>query len=71
MRWREFIAGLGSVVAWPCAVQGQQALPVVGLAIAGHSEIAAERLSAFHKGGGQQATMPAVAVRLPIGRRRL
>jgi putative tryptophan/tyrosine transport system substrate-binding protein len=31
MKRREFIAGLGSVAAWPCAVQGQQSLPVVGV----------------------------------------
>jgi hypothetical protein len=31
MRRREFIAGLGKrAVAWPCAVQGQPALPVIG-----------------------------------------
>jgi putative tryptophan/tyrosine transport system substrate-binding protein len=31
MRRREFVAGLGSVAAWPCAVQGQQpVMPVVG-----------------------------------------
>jgi hypothetical protein len=47
MRRREFIAGLGSVAAWPCAVQGQQALPVVGF-IAGPNE---SRIGRFNVAG--------------------
>ena len=30
LRRREFIAGLGSVVAWPLAVRAQQPVPVIG-----------------------------------------
>jgi putative ABC transport system substrate-binding protein len=31
MRRREFIAGLGSAVAWPVAAHGQRSVPVIGL----------------------------------------
>jgi hypothetical protein len=30
MRRRTFIAGLGSVAAWPVTAQAQQAMPVIG-----------------------------------------
>jgi putative ABC transport system substrate-binding protein len=53
VRRRDFIAGLGSVAAWPLAVRGQQpAAPVVGY-LSGGTENAA-RLGPFRQGLGEQ-----------------
>jgi putative tryptophan/tyrosine transport system substrate-binding protein len=51
MRRREFIAGLGSAVAWPLAARAQQvALPVVGYFNSGSPELTASTLAAFRRG---------------------
>ena len=51
MRRREFIAGLGSAVAWPLVVRAQQpALPVIGYLDAGSAADSAHYAAAFHKG---------------------
>src|SRR6516162_851683 len=51
MRRREFIAGLGSVAAWPAAVRGQQsAMPVVRLLNTG-SRAASSSLEVAFRGG--------------------
>ena len=51
MRRREFIAGLGSSVAWPVAARAQQsAVPVVGFVYAGSADASADRMRAFGKG---------------------
>src|SRR6516162_8200448 len=51
MRRREFIAGLGSVAAWPAAVRGQQpAVPVVGYLNTG-SRAASSSLEVAFRGG--------------------
>jgi putative tryptophan/tyrosine transport system substrate-binding protein len=47
MRRREFIAGV-SAAAWPCVVQGQQALPVVGYLSS--TEDPPPYIAAFHQG---------------------
>jgi putative tryptophan/tyrosine transport system substrate-binding protein len=48
---REFIAGLGSAVAWPLAAYSQQlALPVIGLVGAGAPDASAGFGAAFRKG---------------------
>jgi hypothetical protein len=48
VRRREFIAGIGSALAWPWAVQGQQALPVVGYLSSGDDP--PPYIAAFHQG---------------------
>jgi putative ABC transport system substrate-binding protein len=53
MRRREFIAGLGSAVAWPVVAPGQQAVPVIGFEYIGSADAGAERLPAFRKGLGE------------------
>jgi putative ABC transport system substrate-binding protein len=59
MKRREFIAGLGGVVAaspamWPQAARGQQpALPVVGVVGGGPAGAAVEYVPAFRKGLGE------------------
>ena len=51
MRRREFIAGLGSVAAWPVAVQAQQrAVPVVGILGSTTAVASAPVVSAFMQG---------------------
>jgi hypothetical protein len=51
MRRREFIAGLGSAVAWPMAARAQQQMPVIGFVYLGSA--AADYLAAFRKGLGE------------------
>jgi putative ABC transport system substrate-binding protein len=51
MKRRQFIAGLGSAVAWPLAVRAQQpAMPVIGLLSSGSAETSRENIAAFHRG---------------------
>jgi putative tryptophan/tyrosine transport system substrate-binding protein len=51
MRRREFIAGLGSAVAWLATARAQQpAVPVVGVLSSGTAEAASALLPAFHEG---------------------
>jgi putative tryptophan/tyrosine transport system substrate-binding protein len=51
MRRREFIAGLGSVVAWPLAARGQQpAVPTIGWLDSQSPEAARESVPAFKQG---------------------
>jgi putative ABC transport system substrate-binding protein len=53
MRRREFIAGLGSVAAWPVLARAQQpALPVIGFVSGGGLDLA-RYVTAFHKGLGE------------------
>jgi putative tryptophan/tyrosine transport system substrate-binding protein len=54
MRRRQFIAGLGSAVAWPMAVRAQQpAVPVIGLLCLVSFESYAERIAEFRRGLGE------------------
>jgi putative ABC transport system substrate-binding protein len=51
---REFIAGLGSVAAWPVVARAQQpAVPVIGFVNAGSAEASAGFVAAFRKGLGE------------------
>jgi putative tryptophan/tyrosine transport system substrate-binding protein len=53
MRRREFIAGLGSAVAWPVAARAQQqGMPVIGLLLTWTSATESRRsdVAAFHRG---------------------
>ena len=53
MRRREFIAGLGSAVAWPMVARAQQPnLPVIGFVSAGPAA-SAGYMAAFRKGLGE------------------
>jgi putative tryptophan/tyrosine transport system substrate-binding protein len=54
MRRRDFIAGLGSAVAWPLAASAQQTGPVIGF-LSGATERTAPHLTAaFRRGIGEQ-----------------
>ena len=54
MRRRDFIAGLGSVAAWPVVALAQQpTMPVIGFEYIGSADAGAERLPAFRKGLGE------------------
>jgi hypothetical protein len=51
MKRREFVAGLGSMTAWPLAARAQQAaVPVIGWLHGGTMEAARDTISAFHQG---------------------
>jgi ABC-type uncharacterized transport system substrate-binding protein len=50
---RTFIAGLGSVAAWPVVVRAQTSLPVVGFLAAGSPERYATPLNGFRAGLGE------------------
>jgi putative ABC transport system substrate-binding protein len=51
MRRREFIAGLGSTVAWPLAARSQQlAMPVIGFVSISFANPSADFAAAFRKG---------------------
>src|SRR5579859_6267450 len=55
MRRREFIAGLGSVAAWPLVARAQQrVLPVIGYLDAGSESARAPITAAFRQGLGDQ-----------------
>jgi putative ABC transport system substrate-binding protein len=54
MKRRQFIAGLGSVAAWPVVAWGQQpAMPVIGLVSARSADASADLVAAFRKGLGE------------------
>src|SRR5215471_3805522 len=54
MRRREFIAGLGSTVAWPVAARAQQAaMPVIGFVQSGSADGSEGYVAAFRKGLGE------------------
>jgi putative tryptophan/tyrosine transport system substrate-binding protein len=54
IRRRDFIAGLGSVAAWPLAARAQQpAMPVIGYIGTGTRESDAFRLPSFQRGLGE------------------
>jgi putative tryptophan/tyrosine transport system substrate-binding protein len=50
MRRREFIAALGSAVAWPLSTPAQAALPVVGFLSSGSKQSDTLRLTAYWRG---------------------
>jgi putative ABC transport system substrate-binding protein len=47
---RQFVAGVGGAVAWPLAVRGQQAMPVIGLLHPGSPDWATREMIAFRNG---------------------
>jgi putative tryptophan/tyrosine transport system substrate-binding protein len=53
MRRREFVAGLGSAVAWPVVARAQQpTVPIMGYLSPSSPELAAPLVAAFRKGLG-------------------
>src|SRR6516165_2365837 len=51
IRRREFVAGLGSAVAWPVVVRAQQAaMPVIGFLNVGSADGYASQVVAFRQG---------------------
>jgi putative tryptophan/tyrosine transport system substrate-binding protein len=50
MRRREFIALLGSAVAWPIALHAQQQMPAIGFLHSAAAEPNADMMKAFRKG---------------------
>jgi putative ABC transport system substrate-binding protein len=55
MRRRQFIAGLGSVTAWPLAARAQpRNVPVIGYLDAGSESARAPFTAAFHRGLGER-----------------
>jgi putative ABC transport system substrate-binding protein len=51
MKRREFIAGFGSVAAWPMAARAQQSgMPVIGLLNSSSPDLSADRLRVFREG---------------------
>jgi hypothetical protein len=51
MRRREFIAGVGSTLAWPSATKAQQATtPTVGVLVVGSAEAQVNVVDAFRGG---------------------
>jgi putative tryptophan/tyrosine transport system substrate-binding protein len=55
MRRRQFIAGLGSVTAWPLAARAQpRNVPVIGYLDAGSESARAPFTVAFHRGLGER-----------------
>jgi putative tryptophan/tyrosine transport system substrate-binding protein len=51
---REFIAGLGSVAAWPLVARAQQpAMPVIGFVDGGSADAGGRSPAAFRKGLGE------------------
>jgi putative ABC transport system substrate-binding protein len=55
MRRRQFIAGLGSVTAWPLAARAQSRnVPVIGYLDAGSESARAPFTAAFHRGLGER-----------------
>src|SRR5215471_2339873 len=54
MRRRDFIAGLGSAVAWPMVARAQQpAMPVVGFLGSESADASGDRLRGFRQGLGE------------------
>jgi len=54
IRRRDFVAGLGGVVAWPVVARAQQAgMPVIGFVDAGSADAGAGYVAAFRKGLGE------------------
>src|SRR5215204_6213259 len=50
MRRREFIAGLGGMVAWPPAAHAQRPMPMIGMLHGGHADAFELLSSPFRQG---------------------